>query len=275
MAELKKQIIDWFHGPQDYDQGMKLLQAVSKKNKIIGKMLKKGNTKSSMEKLVWELNKVAGLKKIPEPKTIVKKAFRPLAKQMPKQEKPEVSVEKKKDDEAGARFNLIGKNEIGSYPPVIQRLVRENSALYMLRGKKHSALKKLPEDNTQETVAKREQLAGEIKDISKRLDILFEAFHLFDTKKALPDENILWPAVKKEEQQKLSDNIDDLKLQKKNIQSSVTKDRNLLLYGSKIKPKEGEGSAMPAGPKRTIIEKRVAKKEKEIAAIEQRIADLT
>ena len=67
MANIKEQITDWFNGPQDYNQGIALLQEVSKKNKVIGKLIRRGDTRDSFEKLVWELNKVTGLKKIPAP----------------------------------------------------------------------------------------------------------------------------------------------------------------------------------------------------------------
>ena len=43
MESIKKQIIDWFNGPQDYDQGLQLLQQVSKKRKVIEKALEEGD----------------------------------------------------------------------------------------------------------------------------------------------------------------------------------------------------------------------------------------
>jgi hypothetical protein len=261
---MKKQIIEWFYGPQDFDHGIKLLQMVSKKNKILGKLIKRGRTRSSFEKLVYELNKVAGLKTIPPPQ---------MQKKTARQEKP-VAKQVIKAKELTSNYNLIGKNDINDYPAQLQRLVKENSSLYMLRGKKHAALKRLPDDNSQETIEERLKLVNEIKGISDRLEILFTYFDAFEKTGALPDESVLWPEEQKE-QEKKSDNIEDMKNQKKNIQSSITKDRNMLLYGSKTKPKEGEGSPVPEGPKRTTLERRIAKKEAEIKDLDQRIANIS
>jgi hypothetical protein len=67
-----------------------------------------------------------------------------------------------------------------------------------------------------------------------------------------------------------------MKTEKKNLQSSITKDRNLLLYGNKIKPKDGKEAPMPAdSPKRVKLEKRIARKEQEIKDLDMKIAKMS
>jgi hypothetical protein len=275
MENIKKQIIDWFNGPQDFDQGLNLLQQVSKKNKVRGKLAKRGETRSSIEKLIWELNKVAGLKKIPAPKALragngaksnEKKHLRPSA------------IPPKGEEIQKSKFNLIGEKDLDSYPPEVRRLVKEYSSLYMQRGKKHAAIRRLGDGNDQEKITARQPLIADIKKMSDRMEVLYIAFNGYEKEGFSLDQNFLWPEEKiiGAGQQAIGSikTIEELKIQKKNIQSSVTKDRNLLAYGSKTKPKDGKEKPIPAGPKRTTLEKRIAKKEKEIIAIDQLIADL-
>jgi len=265
MENIKNEIVRWFNGPQDYNEGLRLLEKVSKKNKVISKLVRKGSTRSSVEKLTWELNKIAGLKTIPQArKPVYIKSKIPVikvAKQDPEQE-PNII------------FNLIGKNDIDDYPSAVRRLVREYSGKYMLRGKKHAELRRITEDNDPETVAKRKNLIDDIRVISDRLEMLYEAFKAYEDSGSVDVESV-WPEdFKKPEAPKKKLSVDELKILKKNIQSSITKDRNLLLYGKKTKDKDGKENPMPDGPRRTRLEKRVAKKEAEILSLDQQIAEL-
>lgn len=271
MADIKQQIIDWFNSSQDYEAGVLLLEQTSKKNRVISKLMKRGETRSSFEKLIWELNKVAGLSSIPERKKTVAKV---AAAKVPKLPKFETKQPEKTEKLV---FNLIGDKDINSYPPEVNRLVKEYSALYMERGKKHSSLVKLGDGNDQATVNARKVIIDEIDGISKRMEELYEAFHDYDENEEPVHASALWPdtAPKASAGPAISESVESLKNQKKNIQSSITKDRNLLLYGSKTKPKDGKEKPMPAGPKRTTLEKRITKKDKEILEIDQRIADLS
>lgn len=284
MAEdIKKQVIDWFNSPQDYDQGIDLLRKISRRGKIIGKMIRRGETRTTFEKLVYELNKVAGLKKIPVPKAkvenrIVKPDLPPLVKDKP--EAPQKATKEVKENiPEKVRYNLIKKGtDIETLPAAVQRLVRENSNLYMQRGKKHAAITRLPDDNSKETMDERIELMDAIKKITERLEVLFEAWDAYEKKGVEPDAEKLWPKEGDSDNNSGSNDadlsVDELKTLKKNIQSSITKDRNLLLYGSKAKPKDGKENPMQTGPKRTKLEKRIAKKEAEIKELDQKIADL-
>jgi hypothetical protein len=269
MSNIKEQIIDWFNGPQDYDQGVDLLQEVSRKNKVIKKLSRRGETRDSVEKLIYELNKVAGFKQIPE-----RKAAAAQKTSKAKSVKPEDN-DTRKSDEKEQKFNLIGDEDINSYPPEVNRLVKEYSSLYMERGKKHNDFKKIGDGNDQVSIDNRKSIIDEIKRLSDRMEILYESFQSFEIDGKQVDADSLWPADPGKTLVVQSVSIDELKTMKKNLQSSLTKDRNLLLYGNKTQPKNGKEKPMPTSPKRTILEKRVLKKEQEIASIEQQIADLS
>jgi hypothetical protein len=268
MKNIKEQIIDWFNGPQDFETGVSLLEQVSKKDKVLGKLVRRGENKASFDKLVWELNKVARLKTIPE-KDLTK------LKKAPKFQKVKESVSEESEDKT--RISLIKGKELGSYPPEVQKLVNEYSSLYMERGKKHSALKKTGDGNNKEAVDSRKLILVEIAKLSERMEILFEAFNNYEKNGIKIISSVLWPEPDSQAaaagiNPELS--IDELKTLKKNIQSSITKDKNMLLFSTKTKPPSGKEKPLPAGPKRISLEKRVAKKEKEIYDLDMRIAEL-
>ena len=137
-------------------------------------------------------------------------------------------------------------------------------------------MKKLGDSNEKEVVEKRQAISIEIDKLSIRMELLYGAFKAYDTNKELPDTSILYPEETKGDGYEASstNDIEKLKGQKKNLQSSLTKDRNMLLYSDKTKPKDGKKNPLPDGPEKTRLQKRVAKKEQDIKAIAQRIADL-
>jgi hypothetical protein len=273
--DLKKEIIDWFNGPQDYQEGILLLQEVTKKQKVLGKLIKRGDSKAATEKLKWELNKIAGFTKIPAPTMKVKmKVVKKAAAAADKAKKTKTEAPDNK-----FKLSLIGDKSIDSYPDTVKRLVNEYSALYLERGVSHKALTKLGDGNDEKTVSSRKVLIDEIALKSDRMEILNEAFEEFEKDGTTPDETKLWPTepggdITGDSSAKNLEGIkvEELKILKKNIQSSVTKDRNLLLY--QVKTKGKKENPMPKGPKRTTLEKRIAKKEAEIVRIDQQIADL-
>jgi hypothetical protein len=278
--DLKKEIIDWFNGPQDYQEGILLLQEVTKKQKVLGKLIKRGDSRAATEKLKWELNKVAGLKKIPAP-TAKRVIIETTGKKKGKVSAGKGKKEKTKVEAPPAekvKLSLIGDKPIESYPGTIQRLVNEYSGLYMGRGISHKELIALGEGNETEVVEARRVLIEKIKVNSDRMELLNETFEEFEKSGTIPEEEKLWPEKKEEETGGSSAkslagiDVEKLKILKKNIQSSVTKDRNLLLYQAKTKGKKE--NPMPKGPKRTTLEKRIAKKDAEIVRIDQQIADL-
>ncbi len=278
MEEVKKQIIAWFNSPQDYNQGMELLQKISRKNRVIGKLIKRGETRASFEKLTYELNKFAGLKKIPVPKAKVEARIvkKPLPALLPDNAKTvDLKPEKPKENKTNPTMNLAGKLK-GDLSLVMQKVVKENSSLCMQRGKKHSALVKLADDNSDEAREKRVKLMDEIEKMTERIEVLFVAWTEYNEKKVEPDPDELWPEdSEKEQDQTIQDmSVEDMKREKKNLQSSITKDRNLLLYGSKAKPEDGKEKPMPEkSPKRIKLEKRIAKKETLIADYDRKIAE--
>lgn len=167
MEDTRKAAIDWFNSDQEYYAGLDILRRVSKKHKVIGKLVKRGDTPTNREKLIWELNKVAGLKVVPKPSKPTEKSPRTSP---PEKIPPVTSPEKQHgniaivvgsiDDSgssAGAELTAIMKPEkehlidrdINTYPPVIRKVVNEYSYHFKERSKAHHKLVALPDDNTE------------------------------------------------------------------------------------------------------------------------------
>ena len=294
MADIKKQIIDWFHGPQDFKSGLQLLKQVTKKDRLFDKLEHRGDTKSTFDKLVWELNKIAGLSHIPERKLSGAKKksgsqeFIPKAGQKESEETgvksqgqtvkaKEGSSKKIKEPDSPEKVSLVKGKDLLSYPKEVQRLVGEYSSLYMNRGKLHRELKKVGDSNDEESVARRKEVISMIGQDSDRMEMLFAQFDAWEKNKVPIDVKKLWPDPVDKKLPGIDPDlsIEQLKIMKKNLQSSLTKDRNILTFSGKTKPENGKEQPLPGGPKRIIIEKRIAAKEKEIYDIDMRIAELS
>jgi hypothetical protein len=270
--DIKKSIEKWFNGPQDYHEGIDLLQVVSKKAKVIGK-LSKGESKNRREKMSYELSKFIGLKTIPAPN------FAKPAKTKKKagiDSKIEKSVNE--DSKFEARFNLIGKNEtIDDYPEEIKKVINEYSSLYMQRSKNHKKLIELGDSNNEDVITNRKELADKIRNQSGHMELLYDIFTAYKKDGSIMT-NILSPKLNStgsgQNQATGDESVDDLKKLKKNLQASLAKDRNQLKYQNKTRPANGKDNSMPEGPKRIRLEKRIKLKEKEVLDLDTRIAKL-
>ena len=127
----------------------------------------------------------------------------------------------------------------------------------------------MPTENSTANMDARAKLLGEIKLITSRMEELYSHLEAFEKTGALPDAAILWP--KPPESEQLPDDADKLRLMKKNLQTSNTKDRNLLVYQQQ--KKADTPATMPDGPKRKMIEQRIKAREREIEKIDRKLRE--
>lgn len=260
---MKDEIIAWFNSNQDYQTGIDLLERISPKQRMLGKLLKRGDTRSSREKLVYELNKIAGLKKVPKPSGKVMK--RPV-----KVDKP-VDVE-----EQEINYNLIKGKDIDLYPVEIRALVREYSGMYMKRGQLHTMLKKAGSANDADSISIRQSIIAEIEQLSGIMEVMHKRFSVYEkTGEIVPEkaENADQEDDETNDISKLSST--QLKALKKNLQTSKVKDQNIILYGTKTIPEDKKERPLPEGPRRIKLEKRVARKEQQIYDIDMLLAKMS
>ena len=80
---------------------------------------------------------------------------------------------------------------------------------------------------------------------------------------------------KEDEQTDISSlSVEELKKAKSNAKSKITKAKNMLLYSSESKPKDGKENPLPDCPKRVKYEKKVAEQEVLVEKIDYRLAEL-
>ena len=126
----------------------------------------------------------------------------------------------------------------------------------------------MPESNAESVCAKRAELFDLIKSISAKLEILHSAKKEFDEKGVIPEVDAVFPPEGNEQAEPDLASLDEaaLKKQKKNLQSSNSKDQTILDYQSKERTEVK--IPMPNGPKRSRIEMRISDRNKKIVEID-------
>lgn len=279
---LQQQVVNWWHLGRNYQTGL-MLFAQASRNKILIHYFMKKSERFGKSKLEYELTKAVGLNRnqmpppinqsvkepqAPKPKSlvnVVNSSQKELIKTAPAADQPPGKV-KLPENKPSGKTNDRAKN----YPKVVSRLKYEYSNLYNQRSLLHKQMRSVPDTNTPENINKRALLFHEIESITDRMEFLYRYIQNWEKTGIEPLEEEIWP--QKKEEKAISDNPDQLKKMKKNLQSANTKDRNMLQFQNKSKSEKD--NPMPAGPKRQKIEFRIKKREKQIFQIDQRIVEL-
>jgi hypothetical protein len=254
---MNKKIKNWLTGDKDFTEGILLLKEFGK-NKHLLRIIQ-DRPKRYAGKLEYELRKIAKL---------VNVAVKPgIPANSKKTGKKEIDLPGAKTSDQSYKLE-----NIDHYPKKVQSVILEFRKLYILRARYHKNMGDIPDQNTPQNIAARKDLSDKIKLLSEKMDILWKARVLFDTKKIVPDikELLAKPAVK----EKSIDLVIEMKgaelvTRKKNLESSLTKDRNLLTYQEKTK--QDKENQMPIGPKRDKILVRIKEKETELELINKKL----
>lgn len=260
---MKQEIYNWLNSGRDFVAGLALYQKYGK-NKIFLRNIQNHKMRYA-GKLAYELAKIAGISledytnnKIP---TIAIKEV----KNPPAQTKKPVLIKKTvvpaaitKKEEPAAPVKIDQ-----SLPAEVRRLMYGYHDRYTKRALLHKQLRDMPQENTPVLINQRKEISDVMKLLSDEMDVLHAARVNWEEKQILPDVKQLFPEkAAKKAKDKTADNGAQLMKRKKNLESSLAKDRNQLKYQSKTKKEEE--SPMPAGPKRNKIEQRIKEKEKEL-----------
>jgi len=289
MQENQIKVISWIKSGMEYIQGVDLLVELTRKQTFFN--LFTGKDIALADKLTYEICKAAMLANHLTWKDFIREVqngnilIDNLSADFHRVEMPELipsdennpkictsdSVEKtetKGTTETIETAESIETKPLTEYPPVIRRIIHEYAALFQERSKLHSVMVDMPESNAEFVCAKRAELFDLIKSISARLEILYSAKSEFDEKGIIPEESSVFPPVGKEEAEPDITLLDEasLKKQKKNLQSSNSKDQTMLEYQSKERTEVK--TPMPNGPKRAKIEMRIQERNKKIEEIE-------
>ncbi len=274
MQENQIKVISWIKSGMNYTIGVDLLVELTRKQSFYN--LFTGKNKSLPDKLAYEICKAAMLANHVTWKDFIQKvkmenATEISAKTEIEEYKPMVldaEFTKTENNSSVEESEFLETKPLTQYPSIIRRIIHEYAALFQERSKLHSVMTDMPESNAESVCAKRAEIFDLIKSISARLEILFEAKKAFDEKGIIPEESKVFPPVGKEVAEPDITSLDEatLKKQKKNLQSSNSKDQTMLEYQSKERTEVK--TPMPNGPKRAKIEMRIRERNKQIEEIE-------
>jgi hypothetical protein len=288
----QKDVVKWWHSGRDYQQGVMLYARVGK-NKMLMHTFMKKHERFGRRKLEYELTKSVGLnwKRMPgaskekgaevHSKTrseTIAKAHAGTRVKAPAQSSGGGSDGKTGKQDTGLKKTTDGSKTIEAktsgepekqYPKVIRRLKYEYSDLFNKRSLLHKRMRNIPPENSQQNINSRAVLLQDIRDITGRLEFLYAFIDDYENRGVVPISEEIWPA---KQQQQLSDDPQELKRIKKNLQSANTKDRNQLQYQQKSRGKKEK--PIPEGPKRRRIEFRIKNREAQIEKIDQKLVDL-
>ena len=225
---MKQEIINWLESPRDYSTGVDLYLKYGKNNNFKRTFPNRENRYAN--KLAYELAKLAGISLVEYHKNYQKRVFQPVA--------------------------VGSKKQI---PEIIKKIKSELADLHRLRSHLHRKMTEIDPENSPDNMLKRKVLLSDIKKISSRSDLLYEAKESYFNNGILPDSSILLlPTKDKTLTPPNALSGEDRIKRRANLRSSLSKDKRKI-----------EG--MPDGPKKEKILTRLAIKEKEIQELNKLI----
>ncbi len=254
MNDNKSAVITWISSGMNYSDGVVLLTRLSGKQNYAG--IFGGKEHSLRDKLAYEICKAA---KVAD--HITWKQFIQSSK-AGKEDKSSLRIETTVNSEAP----WSDLNPLGEYPPIIHRILHESASLFQQRSRLHRQMVDMPESNAAQLVSKRAELFDQVKSLSERLRVLYETKKIFLEKGIVPDEQQLYPEEKSSGSKVEIQDETVLKKQKKNLQTSNSKDLSLL-DDSSAKP-------MPPSPRRMLLESRIKERSKRIEKIDYQLLNL-
>lgn len=165
-------------------------------------------------------------------------------------------------------------------PETVADIISRYADAYKRRDVLHKQMAELPEDNTEETMAKRKELAAELELLSATMEELFPKYKAYmeEGKEPEPSEN--GDESSKDDENSTEDDTaavslegkskEELQKLRKNVVSKISKAKNMLQYQQGRKA--DVPNPMPECPKRVKYETKIQKLEKQLETIEYAIA---
>ena len=278
--------INWLNGKRDFDAGIKVLEDSKFKPGVVAKLKRVGE-------------------KGPEAKARLVYLMRSLiqAWAMPKEvatdnTDPATGVDANEDmtvytDSSDAYINMaIEKLTVDpeAFPKNIASVIRDYADAYKQRDILHKQLADLPEDNGEETVARRKELSDAIKaqsELMERLYPLYEKYQSLQQDISDYDLKSIQAADSDAQSMEDSDNADgsdsadenlegkskeELQKIRKSVATKISRAKNMLEYQQETKAETP--NPLPESPKRLKYETKIANLTKELEQIDYAIAKL-
>lgn len=276
--------IDWLNGKRDFDEGIKVLEESKFKPGVVAKLKRVGA-------------------KGPEAKARLIYLMRSLiqAWAMPEDEAtdnidPATGVDADEDqtivtDSSAAYINLaIEKLTVDpeAFPKRIASVIREYADAYKTRDMLHKQLAELPEDNLDETIAKRKALSDEIARKTEMMERMYPLYEKYQRLQEDISEQDLKSLSKVDDDTQATDEKDaqdtdesmgdsfedrtkeELQKLRKSVATKIGRAKNMLEYQQETKA--DAPNPMPESPKRVKYETKIANLTIELEKIDYAIA---
>ena len=287
MEEHKVKVIDWIKSGMNYNEGVSLVIKLSGRPGLLSQFAGKEN--KLKDKLAYELCKVAGLANHTNWKILIENVndygsedFELLLKSNP------IRITQKRSREAvpdfRVTFNEEGENDFDEktiypglkdeYPVIIHRIMNDMSDLYQQRSLLHAKMVGMDDSNKRIRIKERVKLLDQIKKISDRFIFLYKAKQNYLLDRIIPEERVIYPeeSANKEDKPVFQKNVVELKKQKKNLQTSNSKDQKKLALIEKANLNQIGKTTVSA--KGILIELRIRERIKMIEDIDYQLVNL-
>lgn len=272
-SQYRQRAIDWLNGKRDFNEGVRLLQDSGFKPGVVAKLRKHGeNGPDAKARLLHLVRMLVQAWAMPGEQVDDLDPDTGLDASM---DAPTVTIDKEL-----RLIDVIQKDDAGEIelPQNVATVVRKYAAAYRQRDALHKQLAELPEDNSEDTIKKREPILGEIDKCSalmERLYPLYERFQagsisdLSNEDLASLEEESASPVEEKEVD--LSDKTKDelMKIQK-SIKTRIHRANCQLLYQQdSVADKE---NPLPPSPAREKYETKIRNLSAELEKVQYAIA---
>ena len=286
--EARRDGIKWLNSnKRDYSTGVNILTRSGYKGFVAARLARQGEKPHTREKLEYEIRQMIKVWYHPDDPRFEDVDLADDA--VPGNDGRSETV----PEETAAVIVSIAEKELAretdeqpAYPPVIAKIIYDFRDCYNERSRLHRLLAEQGESNIVAVCAQRKDIVTRIVSLSNRMTLLAAIKQQYEQKKELPTDEQLDELYKKvdaaeeksekeDEQTDISSlSVEELKKAKSNAKSKITKAKNMLLYSSESKPKDGKENPLPDCPKRVKYEKKVAEQEVLVEKIDYRLAEL-
>jgi len=287
MKEHKIKVIDWIKSGMNYNEGVTLVCKLSGRQALLSQFAGKEN--KLKDKLAYELCKVAGLANHTNWKLLIENVNYYGSDDFDQRLKcNSIRVAKKRSREADTDFRISlneeGENEFDEnsiypglkdeYPVIIHRIMNDMSELYLHRSLLHGKMAGMDDSNKRILVKERVKLLDQIKQISDRFIFLYQAKQNYLLDRKIPQESAIYPeeTTNKDVSPIFQKNVVELKKQKKNLQTSNSKDQKKLSLIEKANLSQIGKTTVSA--KGILIELRIRERIKMIEDIDYQLVNL-
>jgi len=287
MEEHKIKVIDWIKSGMNYQEGISLVIKLSGRQGLLSQFAGKEN--KLKDKLAYELCKVASLANHTNWRLFIENVDFYGSEDFDQQFKSNpIRLTPKRSREIETTFceklNEEGENEFDEkviypglkdeYPVIIHRIMNDMSELYQQRSLLHAKMVSMDDSNKRILVKERVKLLDQIKQISERFIFLYQAKQNYLLDRKIPEERVIYPeeSTQKEDSLVFQKNVIELKKQKKNLQTSNSKDQKKLDLIDKANLNQFGKTIVSA--KGILIELRIRERIKMIEDIDYQLVNL-